>query len=324
MHLTSLKTLVFVLLLGLLSRSARADNGWEGHILSFVWENDATAGSDRHYTQGGRISYLSKDDMLPAWLKSFSDFVPVFGYELKAQKFGLAISQEIYTPEDLTATELVVTDRPYAAWLYGTATLQRRGVTKQLELPVMENLKVDLGVIGPEALGEETQRSWHGITPAGWHNQLKFEPGLNLRYDRSYLFSSGTFKSPWRSDFIPFVDISAGNILTYFQGGLTARFGYNIPNEFAASAQPAPKKWGAYLFVRGEGRWVLRNIFLDGNTFRDSHSVDKRALVADGRAGLALVLKSLEITAAHTIVSQEFKGQQTLDNYGTLTVNVKF
>src|SRR6266850_3783859 len=241
MHFPTLKRAALVFLLGLAGAACRADNGWEGHILSFIWENDGTAGSDRHYTEGARISYLSKDNALPAWLKRFSSALPAFGYEVKAEKFGLAISQEIYTPEDLRASELVVDDRPYAGWLYGTATLQRRGLTAR-GFPVMENLKVDLGVIGPEALAEETQKSWHGVSPAGWANQLKFEPGLNLRYDRSYLFSSGTPRNPWRSDVIPFVDFSAGNVLTYFEGGLTFRFGYNIPNEFAASAQPAPKQ----------------------------------------------------------------------------------
>src|SRR2546428_3930655 len=86
--------------------STRADNGWEGHILSFMWENDATAGSDRHYTQGARISYLSKDDAMPNWLMRSASWFPALGFEPEARKFCLAISQEIYTPENLTATAL--------------------------------------------------------------------------------------------------------------------------------------------------------------------------------------------------------------------------
>src|SRR5258706_12440977 len=97
----------------------RADNGWEGHILSFMWENDATAGSDKHYTQGARISYLSKDDALPQWLNRFSTWLPETGFEAEARKFGLAVSQEIYTPEDLDLRNVVLGDRPYYGWLYG-------------------------------------------------------------------------------------------------------------------------------------------------------------------------------------------------------------
>src|SRR3954469_18323903 len=143
MHLRALKWFVYLLLISLLEGVSRADDGWEGHIVALVWENDATAGSDRHYTQGARIAYLSKDQMLPMWLRRFSLKLPEFGYEVEAEKFGLSIAQELYTPEDLRATELLPNDRPYAGWLSGTATLQRRGKTN-LGFPVMENFKVNL------------------------------------------------------------------------------------------------------------------------------------------------------------------------------------
>src|SRR5256885_11611569 len=50
--------------------SGVADNGWEGQILSFTEENDAPAHTDRWYTQGGRITYLSRDNALPQDRKS--------------------------------------------------------------------------------------------------------------------------------------------------------------------------------------------------------------------------------------------------------------
>src|SRR3546814_3846176 len=43
-----------------------------------------------------------------------------------------------------------------------------------------------------------------------------------------------------------------------------------------------PSDWfGLYHFVSAEGRLMVRNIFLDGNTFEDSHSVDKYPRVFD-------------------------------------------
>lgn len=301
---------------------SRADNGWEGQVLSLIWENDAIAGSDKHYTQGAGLSYLSRDNALPGWLNRFSTWLPTVGYDLQAQKYGVGIKQEIYTPEDLRSSELVVNDQPYAGWLYGTATLQRRGQMRN-GIPTIETIKLDLGVIGPESLAEDTQRSWHGVQPMGWSHQLKTEPGLNLRYDRSVLFRTGGKESTWRADFIPFLDASAGNVHTYFGAGGTVRAGYNIPNEFGVSREE-PTRWGGYFFTRVQGRWVLRNIFLDGNTFRESHSVDKRPLVGDIRIGLTLVFKMVEITAAHTVISEEFRGEHGTDSYGTATVTVKF
>src|SRR5207248_3080448 len=151
----------------------------------------------------------------------------------------------------------------------------------------------------------------------------KTEPGLNLRYNRSLLFTTGGNDSAWRGDFIPFLDASAGNVLTYFGAGATVRFGYNVPNEFGVSREE-PLRWGAYLFSRAEGRWMLRNISLDGNTFEESHHVDKRALVGDIRIGLTVVLKMFELTAAHTFVSEEFRGEHGTDSYGTAMITIKF
>src|SRR5882724_3597663 len=104
-----------------------ADNGWEDRILSLTWENDATFGTDRHYTQGARISYYSSDDALPKWLRRLSDGLPAIGLDVQARKFGLAVGQEIYTPEDLQTASAITTDRPYAGWLYTRLSLQRRG-----------------------------------------------------------------------------------------------------------------------------------------------------------------------------------------------------
>src|SRR5437016_14537534 len=89
-----------------------ADDGWEGRILSVLWENDVTAHTDRHYTQGARVSYLSSDDALPGWLNTFSRHLPAIGFDVEARKFGLGAGQEIYTPENLQIANFLTNDRP--------------------------------------------------------------------------------------------------------------------------------------------------------------------------------------------------------------------
>jgi hypothetical protein len=44
---------------------------------------------------------------------------------------------------------------------------------------------------------------------------------------------------------------------------------------------------GLYIIGAVDNRIVLRDIFLDGNTFADSHSVKKELHVADLTAGIA-------------------------------------
>jgi hypothetical protein len=173
---SSMKCLLAVCALQAALARCAADNGWEGHLFSLTWENDAISDSDKHYTQGATISYWTKDDDFPAWVKKFSGWIPTVGLTVEAQKAGLGFGQELYTPADLRSSGVVPDDRPYAGWLYGSLRIRRRGLVSSGRW-AMEDFRLDLGVVGPEALGEETQKPLHGEDPQGWDNQLETEPG---------------------------------------------------------------------------------------------------------------------------------------------------
>lgn len=312
-----------ILAIALACRNAiRADQGWEGHSLQLNWENDATRSSDRHYTQGARIRYRSSDTATPGWLLKTSHAIPAWGFEISATKFGFEVGQEIYTPENLDESQPLLDDQPYAGWLYGAMMLQRRG-PGPAAIPVLEELRLDLGVIGPESQAEHTQKAWHGRDPSGWHHQLETECGFALRYERAYLLRARS-QSQWAADLIPQLDASAGNVDIHFGMGAMTRLGYNIPNHFEAPGKKTEKKFGAYLFGGCGGRVVLRNMFLDGNTWYSSHSVDKHGMVGDASVGITLVLKAVELTASHRYRTREFEGQDRADSYGSATLSFKF
>src|SRR5947209_2097928 len=172
----------FWIVLGAAARLG-ADNGWEGRILSLTEENDVTDGTDRHYTQGARISYWSGDDDLPGWLQRFSSWLPGAGMDVQGGKFGFLIGQDIYTPEDLKTAQLISTDRPYAGWLFVNVSLQRRGEMSPTWL-ALETIGVELGVVGPESGAEAAQVATHSFKPRGWRNQLTTEVGFDLKYER--------------------------------------------------------------------------------------------------------------------------------------------
>ena len=81
-------------------------------------------------------------------------------------------------------------------------------------------------------------------------------------------------------------------------GGLTLRLGEDLQRDFgpprvrpalAGSGMFRPTgQFSWYVFGGAEGRVVARDIFLDGNTFRDSLSVDKKRFVADFQVGLVV------------------------------------
>src|SRR5581483_5652371 len=100
---------------------------------------------------------------------------------------------------------------------------------------------------------------------------------------------------------IPEAGGTLGNVFTYGEAGGMLRFGHNLAADYGPGhIRPSlsgtgwfdpsrlSDKFGWYLFTGVQGRLVGRNIFLDGNTWRDSANVDKKPVVADFVGGASL------------------------------------
>ena len=89
---------------------------------SFVIENDLFgSGTDRHYTNGFQMAYIS-DAYHPEWIDTVASFVPLY-HSSDNVRFGIAFGQSIFTPDNISETALITNDRPYAGWLYTTFSL---------------------------------------------------------------------------------------------------------------------------------------------------------------------------------------------------------
>lgn len=109
--LTRLAIAVFVL------AAAQTGTAANGGTYSVQWKNDRIANTDRHYTNGFRLSWVSEEKSSdPEWVRELLDQVYPFA-ALKSGRVRAAFGQSIYTPEDAAATALVRNDRPYAGWL---------------------------------------------------------------------------------------------------------------------------------------------------------------------------------------------------------------
>lgn len=306
----------------------------QGGVLSITEENDIVAATDRHYTQGFKLAYLCEDNYLPLWLKPAADVLPTWGYSLRASKIGWLIGQSIYTPAELLTAQLQVNDRPYAGWLYTGFALQRRGLT-DAGRPVLESCQLEIGVVGPLALAEESQDLAHEQQPQGWLNQIQTEPGVALKYLRAWVISP-QIEGPRLFDFIPHAGFSLGNIDTSLRIGGKVRLGINLPEDFGlqmvnslatTEGGYSPKheggSWGCYVFGGVEGRAVAYSEFLNGNMFRESHDVTPKPLVAQISGGAALTYERFEVGATWVWTTKEFKGQQRQDSFGALVFKVK-
>lgn len=300
-------------------------------IITFTLENDLFAGHDDGYTNGVRASYVSPEANIPAWIEQMAAFMPFFPTQGHT-RWTMALGQGMFAPTDLTLATPDPNDRPYAGWLYGTVGLiADRGST-------LDNLQLTLGMVGPASLAGETQRlvhrTIHGTIPQGWDHQLKNEPGLVLSYEHKW---RGLIEfSPFGlgADFTPSIGASVGNIYTHAAASLMFRIGYDLPSDYGPPViRPnlpgsdffvPSRTFGWYLFAGLEGRAVGRNIFLDGNTFQDSPSVDKRMFVGGVQAGVAFTYHNTRLAYTHVLRTHEFRGQANAEQFGALTLSVRF
>ena len=105
---------------------------------SFVLEvhNDLFVQNDRHFTSGVVIG--ARFNQVPKILRTF---LP----DYEVDQFVATLSQDIYTPTDLSRSDVVKDDIPYAAHLYMTFTI----VKNKEKISDYTSLRV--GIIGPAA-----------------------------------------------------------------------------------------------------------------------------------------------------------------------------
>jgi hypothetical protein len=329
------------------SFSAALTDQIENHHTFFLYfENDFFGGTDRHYTNAFRLTWLSPDlteydeDMrLPRWGLPLIRKLPLINRSGFQRNVGLSVGQNIYTPEDISRKDLIQDDRPYAGWSYFTLTFHVKNA-RQLDV-----FDVTMGIIGPSSLAEETQRIVHqwleSKDPKGWDNQLKDEPGLLISWQRNWRFFSLGSGDGFGFDFIPHIGGTVGNVAIFANLGGEIRIGYNLPFDFGTSlirtgsGIEAPfditdprlrhqKNFGFHLFADIDGRAVARNIFLDGNTWKDSHHVHKKLLVSDMAIGFAILYKRLKLSYAHVYRTKEFDGQEKGQLFGSITLAITF
>ena len=306
-----------------------------GAVLNLTEENDFVNWTDRWYTQGAKISYLQADNDMPHWTHGLIEELPTLGFATSAERIGYAIGQSMFTPADTHASKLLPNDRPYAGWLYGGLVLQRSGLGWGDYLSI-ENLELNLGIIGPDAFARQVQTWYHEHTPPGWSNQLNDEPGIAVKYGRAWLISFPP-QEEHSFDLIPQGGLSVGNVDTSFRAGATLRVGWHLPDDIGPqpidslfstgggrSASGTARRWGAYVFSGVEGRAVLYSAFLDGNAFRESQSVEKEPFFGEWRSGIVLVLNRVEVAFTEIFRTREFAQQPEGQAFGSFLVQCRF
>jgi lipid A 3-O-deacylase len=333
---------VFLAVLALGPGFGRADEHREkksSGIFGFYLENDLFVGTDRGYTNGVKFVWVSPglDDRpdnfrLPGWLDFLSRKLSLVRTPGSRRFVSAFLGQNIFTPNDIERFDLIVWDRPYAGIAYAGLGFHRIGRS------AMEAVELDIGVVGPLSLAGDMQKIFHGFfgfkPPNGWAHQLKNEPVLGIAYDRKWKAWPGEESRGFGSDLFLHSGGELSNAVTRANAGVEMRIGWNLPKDFGSSCiRPGSdcsslveekeeclsgrSRFGLQAFLALEGHAVLRDIFLDGNSFRKSHRVEKNPFAADIVLGLAVRAKRFKLSYGFVYQTKQFKTQTRNPLFGS-------
>lgn len=298
-------------------------------------------GQDQGYSNGFLVSWVSPnladytdDPCLPHIVRGLNRYLAWLqpgGFD--EQNMTIGIGQMMYTPTDRISTDLIRDDRPFAgALMLSLGYNARRGDT-------LRTSQVRIGMVGPSARAKGVQNWWHGVIGVdrfgGWSHQLRDEAVVQLIHERRVRVARNDVGG-WGWDLTRHWGASLGNFATYANVGGEWRAGIRLPDDFGtAPLRPAGENtapvqagsngsWHGHFFVAVDARWVLHDITLDGNTFKASHSVDKRPFVGDIGYGIAIYRGNWRIAFAHYHRTREFRGQKVVPVYGTFTIGRRF
>lgn len=253
--------------------------------------------------------------------------------KFEQQNMIFSIGQGIFTPTDFSRRDLIEDDRPYAGVLIANFGFNARSGDR------LQTTQLTLGVVGPWAQGKQVQDAVHEVLGdekfKGWDNQLHNEPLFMLTHERMRRWpgDASVNADGWGWDAISHYGGSIGNLETKANFGGEVRFGWKLPDDFgstplrpagentAPSRRGRPSGWSWHLFATSDAAWVIRDITLDGNTFRNSHSVDKRHVVAYGGYGVAVMYGRWKFAAARYHSTREFNGQREAPVFGSFTIS---
>jgi lipid A 3-O-deacylase len=287
-------------------------------------ENDILAPSDRFYSNGIRIEHFGEYDACRQLALALR--LP----EGVQHRYlcGGSLAQNMYTPSHIIPFNgdepfPDPNDRPYAGWLHGGLVFQHIYAAETPTASSQLTLNATVGVVGSAAGAGETQRAWHSALnhifgrrvaplPVGWEHQLPTEPAFHLSALREQpLLWSPYADATWSAGAMLGTVLVNASIGATVRVGLLARpFGLApiMPSVFQALNAPSPgeeRVWEAYFFARGQGRFVARNLFLDGTLFRPSRSVRKTPFVGDSELGAAFRTRRFQLDVSMAFRSQE-------------------
>jgi hypothetical protein len=204
------------------------------------------------------------------------------------------IGQEMYTPSGATKVSSPVPGaRPYAGWLYASATLRVATATAS------EALTVETGVTGSPSLAGQVQTAWHQLIgyprALGWSHQIPFQPGAMVAGERSLEVAHIAVEGVPVLSLVPQATVSVGNVLTAAQVGAEGRLGYGVSTPWSSSLSGGGRKLEIYGVAAAREDLIAYELFLDGSSTGPALHVTKEPTVFQYAFGAGARLGRFEL-----------------------------
>ncbi|MES2592798.1 MAG: lipid A deacylase LpxR family protein [Bacteroidota bacterium] len=281
----------------------------------FNYDNDFFSATDRYYTQGIYIELI-----MPFIKKSPISKLLIPLKNASLNYYGINFEQDGFTPRSIRHDSIYFGERPYASVFFVSHFLTSINANKKQRL----NTSLYLGIIGPNAKGEEEQKAIHrwleNIQPLGWQYQiandyvlnynLNFEKGIIVKKRFEFICYAGSRIGTLYDDVNAGIMLRAGGMNGYFENlGLRSSL-----NKFAVEGSAGKTaKFKCHFFSKGELKAVAYNATLQGGVFNKKSIYtlspgDITRVVATAYVGVVVSYKRLSLEYTKAYISPEFKG----------------
>tara|TARA_R110001583_G_scaffold42029_2_gene133612 strand:- start:15524 stop:16504 length:981 start_codon:yes stop_codon:yes gene_type:complete len=306
---------------------------------SFSFENDVFFKDDGLYTNGLFFSwgYNHVDSLdepnLPLWIATLAKQTHLTSTEKKQYAISYGLGQLFQTAIDISEQELIKEDAPYLGLMAWEVSLLA------FDESISDEVGLTLGVVGEMAGGEFTQSLVHSINganqPAGWDNQIDNEFLFRLQARRTWRLYQTELDTPFfnsQFDWLVGIDGGIGNLRSDLATGVGFRFGQQLDRNFgSATVFPVQKfnrlnysPYGWYFFANLSVNMVANDIFINGNTFHDSHSVALRHQQVSMSAGIMANVYDFSFLYTFLYITDEYEGQAEPSRFGSISIAYHF
>jgi lipid A 3-O-deacylase len=287
--------------------------------IGLITDNDLYTSSknDMYYTNGIELFYrfLSKNN----------------NEKISKKITEFRIGQYIYNPRFINEAAVTINDRPFTGYLFAEAG---RSFFYKSESVLKTDFQ--LGFMGPNAMGRETQESFHHLigykTVYGWENQLHnaFAIQAHVMYSKKLFLSK-------HNNFIDLhfqSEVNVGTIFTGVSTGLLTRIGFKklLPiydsNMHYASVSNVPQYdvREFYFYAMPSVNYQFYDATIEGSMFSNTSPLtfDLEPLRFNAEAGIKLRHNNFNMSYSFMYRGRELNDPNTNTNSGYFYGSIRF